>query len=315
MPRTSLVLNFAFGAAWLAVCTYTWQLHEGRIQADHRQQELSTEVSTLKSKLMERDLQLAKTQAAASPSAPNSPASSMKDIAGPVAATDSAAFRARREALLQSPETQRLMQAQRRTALDSRFAWLFRKLNLPPAELERLKDLLVERQTAASDVYAAAHTVGMNIPGSRESLDRMAADAVAQVDNTIQNTFGDPVSQQFKQYEQTAGQRAVVGQLERRLSYTASPLTFDQAERLVDLLSAAPAATTSAPEGGFDPAWGPRGLLALNEQVIEQSRAFLSQAQIDAFREVNAQAELLRQFQARMEALTPPPANTSTSKL
>src|SRR4051812_32869569 len=59
-------------------------------------------------------------------------------------------------ALLANPEMQKLMAVQQKGALDSRYSSLFKQLNLSPADLEKFKNLLVEKQSAAMDVMAAA---------------------------------------------------------------------------------------------------------------------------------------------------------------
>ena len=57
---------------------------------------------------------------------------------------------------LNNPETLRALNAKFREQVDARYAALFKTLNLPPAQLAQLKDLLVERQAATVDVAGAA---------------------------------------------------------------------------------------------------------------------------------------------------------------
>jgi len=54
--------------------------------------------------------------------------------------------------LMANPEFAKAINLQQRAALDERYAKLFKALQLPPAELEKFKNLLVERQTARMDV-------------------------------------------------------------------------------------------------------------------------------------------------------------------
>jgi len=50
------------------------------------------------------------------------------------------------------PGNAKLMAVQQKGALDSRYSSLFKQLSLSPADLEKFKNLLVEKQTAVMDV-------------------------------------------------------------------------------------------------------------------------------------------------------------------
>ena len=149
---------------------------------------------------------------------------------------------ARFMALMNNPEAQRLMAIQQKGALDSRYADLFRALNMSPADLEKFKSLLVERQTTVMDAMNAARAQGLTGPENRDALKQVVANAQAEVDNTIKATVGDAAFAQYQTYEQTLPERNVVTQLQQRLSYSAAPLTDDQSNQIIALLA------VSAPE-------------------------------------------------------------------
>lgn len=224
-------------------------------------------------------------------------------------------------AFMESPEVQRLLAVQQRAGLDGRFAALFKRLNLRPADLEKLKSLLVEKQQAAGDVFAAARSQGMNGRENRDEIRQLVAQSEAEVDTMIREQLGDYVYQEYKQYEQTLPVRGVTNQVEQRLSYTSTPLTTDQSERLVSLLASATPAGSNAPASPMPmvvtAASGTASVQVLGgrrpqitDQVIASSRAFLSTAQVDALRAIQqeqaAQAEIgrLRQqaIQSRRDA-------------
>jgi len=217
-----------------------------------------------------------------------------------------------------SPEVRRLMAIQRRASLDGRYAALFRTLKLSPADLEKFKDLLVDRQSAAGDVFNTAREQGLNPRENRDQIRQLIEGFEAETDASIRSMLGETAYQQYQQYEKTVPQRGVVGQIEQRLSYSSTPLYGNQAEQLVNLLAAsAPARPLGSTTGMGGPAiqgmGGDRGT-AITDSVIAQSKAFLSPSQVEALcqlqREQNIQGELRQQMQqARRNG--PNPATSS----
>jgi hypothetical protein len=225
-------------------------------------------------------------------------------------------------ALMDQPEMQRLMALQQKGALDARYAQLFKSLNLTPEQLERFKNLLVEKSTAMMDVMAAARQQGINPRTDRDAFQKLVADAQAQVDDSIRSALGDVGYQQYKNFEQTQPQRAVVSQLEQRLSYSSTPLSPEQANQLVNILaSTSPTAARNNNQIFFagGPAVGAAvnfgGQATITEATITQSLGVLAAPQIDALKQLQqeqqAQAELgaamRKQFQPNRGGGTPPP--------
>jgi hypothetical protein len=219
-----------------------------------------------------------------------------------------------------SPEFRRLMAMQRRAALDGRYAALFRTLKLSPADLEKFKDLLVDRQSAAADVFNTAREQGLNPRENRDQIRQLIEGFEAEADASIRSMLGETAYQQYQQYEKTAPQRSVVGQIEQRLSYSSTPLYGNQAEQLVNLLAAsAPArpitvATSAAGPVAQGGGPGDRGTI-ITDAIIAQSKAFLSSSQVDALRQLqqeqNSQGELRQQMQqTRRNAPNSSPSGT-----
>lgn len=310
MSRIQTTLSLALGLVAAGSLAYAWHLHGLLLEA-----EVSRAASAVEqSRLQKRVTKLEREEAAFAP-APPRPAPEATRAASAPAGVASVAMPprdGRRGNLMQTPEMQRAMQLDRRSSLDIRFSALFRKLNLPPAQLEKLKDLLVERQAAAMDVYEAARTVGGNNRGNREELQAMVAESEAQIDRTIESTFGQGVYSQYKQYEETAPQRAIVNQVERRLSYTSTPLTTDQSDRLVSLLATSAAGTAGTASERELLENGPRfrSLDSVSSQALEQSRSFLSSDQVAALQQLRTEAEQRTQLrqQARERANAGNPA-------
>ena len=172
-------------------------------------------------------------------------------------------FSAVRE-LVNKPEVQAMIGLQQRGAVESRYAPLFRNLNLPPEQVEKLKSLLAERATTVQDVLAVAIDQGINPRENPATVRKLVADAQNEINQGIRAVIGDQGFAQLTNYERTLPQRAVVNELQQRLSYTNAPLTGPQAEQLVQILAANPpprpapdAANASRPPPPPPP--GPRG--------------------------------------------------------
>ncbi|MBW8781534.1 MAG: hypothetical protein JF599_06575 [Verrucomicrobia bacterium] len=199
-------------------------------------------------------------------------------------------------AMLANPEFAKAWNLQQRAQLDNRFAGLFKQLNLSPDQLDKLKGLLVERQTTAMDVYAAAREKGVNPGQNREEIQKMVSDSQAEVDQSIRTTLGDTAYQQYQNYQNTQPQRTVVSQLDQRLSYSASPLTTAQTEFLVQALaSTSPTATTGGGPDQLPAPGGPFGRSGANvpitDAVIQQAQGVLTPSQLDALRQLQAEQQ------------------------
>lgn len=203
-------------------------------------------------------------------------------------------------AMLDNPQIAQMFNAQQRSQLDSRYAELFKNLKLSPADLQKFKDLLVEKQNSFRDVLAAARAQGLDPRQDRDAYRALVQQANQDIDNSIQSMLGADGFAQYKQYEQTLPQRNLVSQLNQRLSYTDVPLTQNQSDQLVQLL--AQTAPTNGNNnnpmrgfGGFGGFGGDR--VPITDQTIAQASTVLSQSQVAALQQL--QAEQQQQQQAR----------------
>lgn len=215
--------------------------------------------------------------------------------------------------LMDNPEFVDVLGRQRQAMLDARFAGLFRQLNLGADELAAFKHLLVEKENVVLDVVTVSETSPQG-PLSPESLRASVRAAQLQVEDAIHSALGTERYAIYRDYERTVAQRAMVAQLEQRLSYTAAPLSPAQSEALVRILVAtAPAAATeTAPaltvvvRAGVPEAVPlvptNRATGRVTEEVIAQSQSVLTPAQLNALREIQLEqqaaakaAELIRE--------------------
>ncbi len=219
--------------------------------------------------------------------------------------------------MMDTPEMQQLMNLRDRGMLDSRYAELFKNLGLPPDQLRKFQQLLVDKQSTVRDVIAAMRTQGLT--PNRENADQMRTlvqNANAEIDRQIQSTLGTAAYEQYQNYESTQPQRATVERIQQRLSYSGEPMTPQQATNLVGILSQtippSPAATDPAlgrSRGGAFANNNSSGA-AITAQAIDQSRAILSPNQVNTLiaiqQEKDAQAQLARQMRQNMSAVRLP---------
>ena len=226
-------------------------------------------------------------------------------------------------AMMERPEVQRLMAMQQRASLDGRYASLFKGLALTPDQLDKFKDLLVEKRTSMLDVMAAAREQGINPRSDPEAFSKLVAHAQAEIDNNIRATIGDSGFSQYEDYEKTMPQRTVVGQLEQRLSYSATPLTQQQSEQMVSILaSTSPARANStntlrAAFGNGGPVvtagFGGGNSSRITDATVNQSLGVLAAPQLDALKQLQQEQEAQAALNAALRRRLPPPSATGAA--
>lgn len=212
--------------------------------------------------------------------------------------------------LMQDPEFARAMLTQQKGALDQRYADLFRRLNLSPAQVDQLKNLLLERQSAAADVMAAAREQGLDGRESREELRKMVQETQAAADEKIRAMLGENAYAEYKTYEQTQTQRNLVNQLENKLSYTGSPLQSSQMDQLVRILAESSQNARNAAgnqgfairgmDGGGPVVMGGGGSTQITDDVIARAQSVLTQAQLQGLKQMQAEQEAQRTMSEAM---------------
>lgn len=158
--------------------------------------------------------------------------------------------------LMSKPEVQALLNLQQKAAIEQRYAALFKSLNLTPEQAGKLTALLAERGNTRRDVAEAARAAGIDPRENPEAYRKLFTDAQNELNNGIKSVLGEQGYAQYQNYEKTLPQRALVDNLQQRLSYSATPLTPTQADQLVQIL-AANQPPRPAPGAGGQPGQGP----------------------------------------------------------
>jgi hypothetical protein len=240
--------------------------------------------------------------------------------------------------LLAQPDVPAKVALLQKSAVESRYAALFKNLNLPPAQIEKLKALLTERTLSLQDVLTVARDQGIDPRDNPAALRQLVMNAQNEINASLKSLLGEQGFTQLSVYEQTLPQRGVVNELQQRLSYTAAPLTPTQAELLIQVLAANPASradvsptATPTPRVGtaistlFSGGSGVGGAVAayqidasrgptITPAAVAQTQGFLSAPQVAALQQLQQQQQAQQQLRQRITETLQPLAATGTGK-
>jgi len=205
-------------------------------------------------------------------------------------------------AMMDDPKFAKLFAAEQRGQLDNRYAALFKNLKLSPEQLAKFKDLLVEKQDSMRDVLQAARAQGLDPRNDRAAFQQLVSQTNAEIDANIASTLGADGYQQYQQYEQTLPERNLVSQLGQRLSYSSTPLSQDQQDQLIQLLSqsAPPTNTDNLARGGPN---GPR--YNVTDQAIASASTVLTPDQVAALQQLQQEQQAQRAIFQQMRNQQP----------
>ena len=216
-------------------------------------------------------------------------------------------------AALNSPEAMRLMSLQQKAGLDSRYAALFKQLNLSPADLDKFKSLLVEKQSAIMDVMAAARAQGLDPRTDRDQIQALVQSTQSDVESSIRAQLGDAAYAQYQGYEATLPQRNVVDQLSQRLSYSATPLSDTQSAQLIQILSDTSTSPANANPARLLGGNGPGSGTRITDTAVAQAQTVLNPQQVSALQSLQAEQQASAQLRQLMRSSTGAPAATPTA--
>jgi hypothetical protein len=275
-----------------------WSQHAELVELRARQQEWRNTSSAAEKRLagaeanvreLEKQLAEARHPVMATKSEAGALAGNGRGQAGMEGALD--ALMPRIADIMDRPAMQKMVAAQVRNQVERRFKALFKQLNLSPEETEKLKSLLMDRESTAMDTMMLAAQKGLNPIQNQEEIQKLISAGQAEADEQIKQLLGGDGYQTYVDYRTLEPQRNTVAQLQQSLGYTDAPLNASQAEQLTRLLasSATPKPGTAA---GTNP---PRNTRApvITDQVVESSRSFLSPTQVQGLADLKAQQEAM----------------------
>lgn len=197
------------GACAVALSAMLWRQEETNTQ-------LARELATLQKTLSERSISTARQLS--EPSPPELSPEALRHIEDEILA-------AAELAVPLTPEQQervRLDTIVRKGELDGEYAMLFRELNLPPATLDALKTLLVERNQAAYDAEQLAKEHGLLFASVAEEK-AVANSALGEIDARIAALIGDDGHAKLREHVDLAFYRGLAEVARRNTSSRLDP--------------------------------------------------------------------------------------------
>ena len=143
-------------------------------------------------------------------------------------------------AMFKDPKMRDMIKSQQKAVLgpmlDKQYAALFQQLNLTPEQTAALKDLLEKKTLAGTD--AGFSMLDNTLDASqRADLAKQVKSQTDDFDNQIKQFLGDANYQAFQTYEKTLPDRTTVSQFNDQLAGTATALTSDQQQQLLQTMT------------------------------------------------------------------------------
>jgi len=217
-------------------------------------------------------------------------------------------------AMAGNPEFQKLLAIEMKGRISQTYGALFKELNLSPEQLAQFQSLLADKQQALMDVMQAAREQGINPRADPDGFKTLVNQALAQVDQNIQQALGDAAYQQYQQYQQTLPERNTVSSLQQSLAYTQTPLTDEQGNQLISLLAQyQPQRAGNGTAGTGTGDGGPSifslmnggGTARVTNDALAQAQGILTSQQLAALQQLQAQQQAQQQMQQMMRSANP----------
>jgi hypothetical protein len=176
-----------------------------------------------------------------------------------------------------------LWRKQRLRTLNLQLGDTLTKLNLPPEELAKLKNLLVDRDEAAEDAREAGRDADLD----QRTLIQAVQNAMNEVNDEIKALVGAEGFSQIQSAQQTGTWKIVIqNQVGADLTAAGSPLSAEQIDALAQIYTKVHSPNggglASNQNGAPDPQ---TGLNAAAQAILDQATPLLSPAQVPVFRQ------------------------------
>ncbi len=200
--------------------------------------------------------------------------------------------------MMKDPEMLKMIRDQQRTMMDSLYSPLVKKLNLPPEEAAQFKDLLADNMMKGAS-KATSLFGGDSSTNRTELLNTLSAEQKS-FDLQVREFLGESRYAEYKNYQQTVGERTQLNQFRMQSAGGESALTDQQTEQLLGFMKEEKqvvAAATGLPMPGdnqdaatlqamFSGEGSEKVLQSqetVNQQVYARAREILSAEQLAAF--------------------------------
>lgn len=211
--------------------------------------------------------------------------------------------------MMKNPAMKDMIRSQQKIALDMSYGSLFSEMELPPDELDKFKELLVDKQMAFIDM-----SPGMMGPGSADEMKERSRTIKAiteEYNDKVRLAIGEQYYEMYKEYEDTLPDRMQVNQFKALLA-TSNPLDEEQEQDLINGMYEERTQFFSSVAGDEEQALDPSKiteediskkiaqLAQLQENYVELARDILSEAQLEQFIRSTEQMRAIQEMGIRM---------------
>jgi hypothetical protein len=200
--------------------------------------------------------------------------------------------------MMNDPETRKVIREQQRMMLDQLYAPFIKQMGFTPEEAAQFKDLLADNMMKGAE--KASSLFGGGATNRTEMLNTLAAEQKS-FDEQLKQFLGDTRYAQYKDYQQTVGERMQLNQFRMQNGSGESALTDQQTDQLLGLMKeekqavAKETGQTFPADGQSDAAkfetmlsgGGVEKLLqaqeTVNQRVYQRAQQILTEAQLASF--------------------------------
>jgi len=168
-----------------------------------------------------------------------------------------------------------------RAGIPASYGPFFQKMHLPPEQRRRLTDALAQRQADKEDLSAILAAAGQTPDNADSAWQKINQDSLDTFNNAVVSALGEEGPAQLENYEQDMPMWNYVGRIASIAAQSGIPISLEQADRLVALMSRA----SSTPKPGAEATRMPQTESDW-AAIDEQAKTFLSKEQMDMFRSV-----------------------------
>jgi hypothetical protein len=135
--------------------------------------------------------------------------------------------------MMKDPDMKKFIHDQQRTMVDQLYGPLIKQLKLTPDEGQKFKDLLTDSMMKGAE---QASSIMGGDPGKRtEAIKQVEAEQKTYYDQ-IKDLLGDTRYAQYKDFQETAGERMQLNMWKQQGAMSEHPLSDDQSEQLLKVM-------------------------------------------------------------------------------
>lgn len=221
--------------------------------------------------------------------------------------------------MMDDPDVKKMIREQQRVTVDRLYDPLMKQMGLSPEEAARFKDLLADNMLKGTE-KASSLLGGDSSTNRTEMLSKLAAEQKS-FDDELKAYLGESRYAQYKDYQQTVGERAQLQQFQQQTAGSGNVLNDQQTEQLLAFMNEAKQAVSASgsigqPQDGA----GMQAMLsgdgiekmlqsqeAISQQVYARAQTVLSADQLAAFGKFQTnQLQLMRVSMSMAQKLLAP---------